>query len=188
MQQPRTFYLQVPVGEGIQISYPFKLKEGDSTGEGNLYSSSQGDQAKGAPRGDAQVVGHCMQTPFLNPNPFHWLYGINNVAKVRINRESCMTLLDNGAQINTIMLSFVEDCSFDVGPLSDLVCRWVTRVGRGNVLTQPLGYVVMWVQVDGVQSYESGPNSPGDPGFVKFCSTGSCYLGHSYNKSCHKCD
>ena len=33
-----------------------------------------------------------------------------------------MALLDNGAQINTIMLGFIEDCSLDVGPLLDLVC------------------------------------------------------------------
>ena len=26
-------------------------------------------------------------TPFLNPNPFNWWYGIENVAKVRVNRE-----------------------------------------------------------------------------------------------------
>ena len=34
-----------------------------------------------------------------------------------------MALLDNGAQINTIMLGFVENHSLDVGPLSDLVGR-----------------------------------------------------------------
>ena len=33
-------------------------------------------------------------------------YGVKNIAKVRINGESCMALLDNGAQINTIMLRY----------------------------------------------------------------------------------
>ena len=46
-----------------------------------------------------------------------------NVAGVRVNRERWMALLDNDAQINTIMLGFVENCSLDVGPLSDLVGR-----------------------------------------------------------------
>ena len=41
------------------------------------------------------------QTPFLNPDPFQNWYGVENVARVRINGESCMVLLDNGAQINT---------------------------------------------------------------------------------------
>ena len=34
-----------------------------------------------------------------------------------------MALLDNGAQINTIMLGFVENLSLHEGPLSDLVGR-----------------------------------------------------------------
>ena len=34
-----------------------------------------------------------------------------------------MALLNNGAQINSIMLGFVENHSFNVGPLSDLVGR-----------------------------------------------------------------
>ena len=59
-----------------------------------------------------------------------------------------MALLDNGMQINTIMPSFVKTCSLEVGPLSDLVGRWVACVGLGNAFTWPLGYVVIWVQVD----------------------------------------
>ena len=65
-----------------------------------------------------------------------------------------MALLDNDAEINTITPSFVESHSFEVGPLSDLVGRWVTYVGLGNALTQPMGYIVIWVQVDGVQGYD----------------------------------
>ena len=34
-----------------------------------------------------------------------------------------MALLDNSVQINTIMSSFVEECSLNAGPLSDLVGR-----------------------------------------------------------------
>ena len=34
-----------------------------------------------------------------------------------------MALLDNGAQINTITPSFIEEDSLNVGPLSDLVGR-----------------------------------------------------------------
>ena len=76
------------------------------------------------------------------------------MAKVRINGESCMALLDNGVQINNIMPSFVEECSLNIGPLSDLVGGQVTCVGLGNALTQPLGYVIVWVQVDRVQGYD----------------------------------
>ena len=111
----------MPIGEGIQNSQPFKLKGGNHTGEGSPDPSSQGSQAKGTPGGDAQGIGYCTQIPFLNPNSFHQWYRIKNVAKVRINGESCMALLNNGMQINTITPGFVENHSFDMGPLSDLV-------------------------------------------------------------------
>ena len=65
-----------------------------------------------------------------------------------------MALLDNGAQINTITLSFVEERSLSVGLLTDLVGGWVACVGLGNALTWPLGYIIIWVQVDGVQGYD----------------------------------
>ena len=48
-----------------------------------------------------------LQTPFLNLDPFQQLYWIENIAKVKINGESCMALLDNGAQVNTIMPRYV---------------------------------------------------------------------------------
>ena len=83
----------------------------------------KGNHAEGTPGGDAQGVGHHAQTPFLNSNPFHRWYRTKNIARVRVNGESCMALLDNDMQINTIMQGFVENCSLDVGPLSDLVGR-----------------------------------------------------------------
>ena len=81
---------------------------GDSTKEGRLSSSREDGCAKGAPGWDAQGVKHQAQTPFLNPDPFNQWYGINNVARVRINWESCMALLDNGMQTYTIMPGYVE--------------------------------------------------------------------------------
>ena len=117
LQQPRAPYLQLSVGEGILNRLTFKPKGGDGTKEGSPGLSRKSNHAKAAPRSD-----HA-QTPFLNPNPFHQWYVIKNVARVSINGESCIALLDNSAQINTITLGFVENCSLDVGPLSDLVAR-----------------------------------------------------------------
>ena len=74
-----------------------------------------------------------------------------NAAKVKINGESCMALLDNGVQVNTIMPSYMKSCSLEVGLITDLVGRWVAWVGLGNAYTWPLGYVIVQVQVDGVQ-------------------------------------
>ena len=73
--------------------------------------------------GTPQCIGHHNQTPYLNPNPFNHWYGIKTVARVRVNGDSCMALLYNSAQINTIMPYFVKTHSLDVSQLSDLVGR-----------------------------------------------------------------
>ena len=65
-----------------------------------------------------------------------------------------MALLDNGTEINTIMPGFVENHALDVRPLSYLVGRCIACIGLGNALTQPIGYVIIWVQVDRVQGYD----------------------------------
>ena len=64
-----------------------------------------------------------------------------------------MALLDNGAQINTIMLKYVSEHSLQVGPITNLLGAKVTCMGLGNAYTRPLGYVVIQVQVDRVQGY-----------------------------------
>ena len=65
-----------------------------------------------------------------------------------------MALLDNGPQINTIMPRYIRDHSLQMGPIIDLIGAKVTCVGLGNAYTRPLGYFIIWVQVDGVQGYD----------------------------------
>ena len=65
-----------------------------------------------------------------------------------------MTLLDNGAQINTITPKYVSDHSLQMGLITDLLGAKVTCVGLGNTYMRPLGYVIIQVQVDGVQGYD----------------------------------
>ena len=64
-----------------------------------------------------------------------------------------MVLLDNGAQVNTIMLKYVSDHSLQVGPITDLIGPKVTCMGLGNAYMRLLGYIVIWAQVDGLQGY-----------------------------------
>ena len=76
------------------------------------------------------------------------------MARVKINGGSCIALLDNDAQVNTIALRYVSDHSLQVGPITNLMGSKVTCMGLGNAYMRPLGYVVIWVQVYGVQSYD----------------------------------
>ena len=65
-----------------------------------------------------------------------------------------MALLDNGVQVNTITLRYVKECSLLVGPITNLMGAKVACVGLGNAYTRPLGYVIIWVQVDRVWGYD----------------------------------
>ena len=47
-----------------------------------------------------------------------------------------MALLDNGAQINTIMSKYISDHSLQVGPITDLLGAKVTCIGLGNAYTR----------------------------------------------------
>ena len=76
------------------------------------------------------------------------------MAKVKTSGESCMALLDNSMQINTIMPNYVKNHSLEMGPITDLIGARVACVGLGNAYTQPLGYVIVWVQLDGVQGHD----------------------------------
>ena len=79
---------------------------------------------------------------------------MENIAKVKINGESCVALLDNGAQVNTITPRYVKEHSLPVGLITDLMGSKVTCIGLGNAYMRPLGYVIIRVQVDGVWGYD----------------------------------
>ena len=84
--------------------------------------------------------------------------------------KAAWALLENGAHVNTIMLRYVKEHSLPVGPITDLMGSKVACIGLGNAYTKPLCYVIIQVQVDGVQGYDEDQNSPDHPGLFQFCS------------------
>ena len=56
-------------------------------------------------------------------------------------------------QINTIMPGYVKSHSLEMALITNLIGRRVTCIGLGNTYIQPLGYVIVKVQVDGAQGY-----------------------------------
>ena len=71
-----------------------------------------------------------------------------------------MALLDNSTQVNTVTLRYVNKHSLQVGPITDLMGSKVTCMGLGNAYTRPLGYIVIWVQVDGAWGYNEDQIAP----------------------------
>ena len=90
-------------------------KEG-SNNEGSPDPSKKSEHWEEPPTRGSGGITPSSQTPFLNPDPFQQWYGKENVAKVKINGKSCMALLDNGAQVNTITPRYVQEHSIPVGP------------------------------------------------------------------------
>ena len=113
---PDHFIGNCPLVVGSRADLPLNWREGQHRRR-EPESSRKGDHTEGGPGWDTSGVKFQTQTPFLNPNPFNQWYGIKNVARVRVSGESCMAPLDNGTQINTMMLGFIENHSLDVVPL-----------------------------------------------------------------------
>ena len=88
-----------------------------------------------------------------------------------------MALLDNGTQVNTVMPRYLSDHSLQVGLINDLMGSKVTCDGLSNAYTRLLGYVVIWVQVDGVQGYNKDQIAPVILDFSNFAARVPVILG-----------
>ena len=88
-----------------------------------------------------------------------------------------MALLDNCAQVNTITLRYGSEYSLQVGPITDLMGSKVTCMGLGNAYTRPLGYVLIWVQVDRVWGYDEDQIALVIPDFSNFATRFPIILG-----------
>ena len=65
-------------------------------------------------------------------------------------------LIDNGARVNLVTPDFVRDQGLDVGSIQDLNQHngRIPLSGLGGRVTEPLGYVMLWVQIPYVPSYD----------------------------------
>ena len=99
-----------------------------------------------------------------------------------------MALLDNGAQVNTVTPRYVKECSLLVGPITDLMGAKVACIGLGNAYTRPLGYVIIQVQVDGVQGYDKDQIALIIPNFSNFVVGSARHLGDTHHWMSCKCN
>ena len=151
---PEHFIHNCPLVKTSREKKQLNGKEGKALMKGAQTPPTTTNATKNPPHGGSQGVKPTLQTPFLNLHPFQQWHGVENIARVRINEERCMVLLDNCAQINTIMPKYVSDHSLQMGLITDLLGAKITCVGLGNAYMRPLGYVIIWIQVDGVQGYD----------------------------------
>ena len=130
----------------------FKHKRGDGK-EGRLGPSEASCHSVNIPGRDSLSIKTLKKTPFLNPDPLTCWSGPKNIIHVRIDGENSWNLLDNGSTINAVTPEFIETHSLDVSPLSDLVDDTMSINGFGRLFSQPLGYIILRSQVEGVWGY-----------------------------------
>ena len=158
---------------------------GDGDEEGSPDPSNNSQCVKEPPDGGSQGIKPPQQTPFLNPDPFQHWHRVKNIARVRINGESWMALLDNGAQINTIMPKYVSDQLLQMGLITDLLGAKVTCIGLGNAYMRPLGYIVIQVQADRVQGYDEDQIALVILDLSNFSFSNSCHFRDPYHQLHH---
>ena len=74
------------------------------------------------------------------------------------------------------MPKYISDHSLQMGTITNLLGAKVACVGLGNAYMRPLGYIIIWVHVDGVQGYDEESDSPSNPRLIQFCSSDSCHF------------
>ena len=111
---PKHFIHNCLLVKTLRENAQLKQPGGDGIKEGSPDPSNNSQCIKEPPDGGSQGVKPPQQTPFLNPDPFQHWHRVKNIARVRINGESCMALLDNGTQISTIMPKYVSDQSLQI--------------------------------------------------------------------------
>ena len=109
------------------------------------------------------------------------------MAKVHLNGESCMALLDNGVQINTSMPNYVKNHSCVVRLITDLIGARVTCMGLRNAYTQTLGYVNFLVQVEGGLGYDEDQIALVVPDLLNFAEWIPVNIGNPHYRPHCKC-
>ena len=83
-------------------------------------------------------------------------------------------LIDNGACVNLVTLEFVRDRGLEVGSIRDLNDHngHILLSGLGGRITKPLGYMILWVQIPYMPSYDEDQVAlvvAEDSNFLKRC-------------------
>ena len=83
-------------------------------------------------------------------------------------------LIDNGARVNLVTPEFMKNRGLEVGLIQDLNDHdgYIPLSGLGGKITEPLGYVILRVQIPYVQSYDEDQVAlvvSEDSNFLKRC-------------------
>ena len=148
-------WTKAPTAEGASKKQPgfSDWKGKDST----LYAHSARALAEcSSELGGSKKAGK--PVPCLNPDPFKRYIGPRNLGEAVIDGESTTCLLDNGAQLNFMTPAYALQRGFNIMSLDRLAReagghRLPPINGLGGLFVEPIGFVLVNVQVPCVQGY-----------------------------------
>ena len=127
-------------------------------GTGTKGAGENGTPVPGATSSRLEVNVHVIgqvRNPWLEVGgpAAHWL-GPKTLVELTVEGRNFMALVDSGCQVNTITPALVQQYRFPILPLEDLVDYPVNLVGLGGMCTNPIGFVILRVQVWGITGYD----------------------------------
>ena len=126
-----------------------------SQGQGSLAPPDRYGQGQSGP---GQKLTNPRLTPsaFWNEDPRNWWFDHSNLGTAMIDGVKTTCLIDNGAWVNLVTPEFVKSRGLEVGSIQDLNDhdRYIPLSGLGWKITEPLGYVILRVQIPYVPSYD----------------------------------
>ena len=111
---------------------------------------------------------------FWNEDPRNQWFDRSNLGTAMIDGVKTTCLIDNGAQVNYVIPEFVKDRGLEVGLIQDLNNHdgYIPLSGLGGKITEPLGYMILRVQIPYIPSFDEDQVAlvvPEDSNFLKRC-------------------
>ena len=111
---------------------------------------------------------------FWNEDPRNWWFDHANLGTAMLDSVKTTCLIDNGTRVNLVTPEFVKSRGLEVGLIQDLNDHngYIPLSGLGGKVTEPLGYVILRVQIPYVPSYDKDQVAlvvSEDSNFLKRC-------------------
>ena len=131
------------------------------------------DQGRSGP-GQKLTTPRITPSAFWNEDPQNRWFDHSNLGMAMIDDVKTTCLIDNGAQVNLVTPEFMKNRGLEVGSIQDLNDHdgYIRLSGFGGKITKPLGYMILWVQIPYVPSYDEDQVAlvvSEDSNFLKRC-------------------
>ena len=131
------------------------------------------DQGRSGP-GQKLTTPRLTPSAFWNEDPQNRWFDPSNLGTAMLDGVKTTCLIDNGAWVDLVTPEFMKNRGLEVGSIQDLNDHdgYIPLSGLGGKITEPLGYVILRVQIPYVPSYDEDQVAlvvSEDSNFLKRC-------------------